>query len=96
MLNLHFWRNPPPINVAIQSKPNQPANLSQANSGQEVIITGFGELSAASRQHLQAYGLLPGRKVRVLAQRPVTIVLIEQTELAFETEIAAQVLVSRS
>jgi Fe2+ transport system protein FeoA len=92
MLNLHFLKSAPPINPALISKPGQPDNLSQASSGQEVTIAGFGELSAASRQHLQAYGLLPGRRVRVLAQRPVTIVLIEQTELAFETEIAAQVL----
>jgi Fe2+ transport system protein FeoA len=56
-----------------------------------VKITGFGQLSAAQRQHLQAYGLLAGRSVQVLAQKPVTIVLVEQTELAFETEIAAQV-----
>ncbi len=92
MLNLHFWKNTSPINPALITKPGQPENLSQAASGQEVTIAGFGELSAASRQHLQAYGLLPDRRVRVLAQRPVTIVLIEQTELAFETEVAAQVL----
>lgn len=67
--------------------------LAQAGSGQQVTITGFGNLSPAHQQHLQAYGLLPGRTVRVLAQRPVTIVLVEQTELAFEGEIAHQVLV---
>lgn len=72
---------------------NQPRSLAQAKTGQSVTIRTLDALSPAQRQHLQAYGLLPGRSVRVLAQRPVTIVLIEQTELAFETEIAKKVMV---
>jgi Fe2+ transport system protein FeoA len=68
-------------------------NLSRVKPGQQVTITGFERLSATHRQHLQAYGMLPGRSITVLAQNPVTIVLIEQTELAFETEIARQVTV---
>jgi Fe2+ transport system protein FeoA len=92
MLNLTFWRSPiiktttQPISSARQLA------LSRVPVGKVVIITGFGRLSAAQSQHLQAYGLLPGRTIQVLAQRPVTIVLVEQTELAFETEIAAQIL----
>lgn len=92
MLNLHLLRNTSLTNPAL-GVVDQPKPLSQARSGQEVKIIGFGDLSPANRQHLQAYGLMPGRSVRVLAQRPVTIVLVEQTELAFEAEIAAQVLV---
>ena len=71
----------------------QPRTLAQTRSGQQVTVTGFGKLSPLHRQHLQAYGIVPGRTLQVLAQRPVTIVLIEQTELAFETEIARQVMV---
>ncbi|NLG98619.1 MAG: ferrous iron transport protein A [Chloroflexi bacterium] len=67
--------------------------LAQADTGKQVTIRGFGELSPAYKQHLQAYGVLPGRKVQVLAQRPVTIVLVEQTELAFESVIANNVLI---
>jgi Fe2+ transport system protein FeoA len=92
--HLPFWRNTPknnPLrNIPITSKLG---TLAQALSGQEVTITGFGNLSPAHRQHLQAYGLLPGRTVVVLAQNPVTIVLVEQTELAFEGTIAQQVMV---
>ena len=73
--------------------PAKERTLAQADSGQQVTITGFGSLSPIYRQHLQAYGLLPGRTVLVLAQQPITIVMIEQTELAFEGEIARQVLV---
>lgn len=92
MLNLNFLRTPF-IKHNVQPRPAARAGtLSQVKPGSSAKITGFGRLSTAQRQHLQAYGLLPGRKVQVLAQRPVTIVLVEQTELAFEKEIAAQVL----
>jgi Fe2+ transport system protein FeoA len=93
MLNIHFWRNTHPISVTSGSKPGSTGLLSQALSGQQVTITGLAGLPAEQRKHLQAYGLLPGRSVRVLAQRPVTIILVEQTELAFETEIAQKILV---
>lgn len=96
MLNIHLWHN----NKAVkpQGPTAQPAasapDLSKVKPGKPVTIAGFDRLSTAHRQHLQAYGVLPGRKVIVLAQSPVTILLVEQTELAFETEIARQVLVS--
>ena len=67
--------------------------LASVQPGCDVLITGYGNLTGSQRQHLQAYGLTPGRRVRVLAQRPVTIVQVEQTELAFEGGIAARVLV---
>ena len=67
--------------------------LAGVQPGCEVQITGYGELNSSQRQHLQAYGLLPGRQVKVLSQHPVTIVQVEQTELAFERGVAARVLV---
>lgn len=79
------------MNIHLEDKAR---TLAQASSGQQVTITGFGNLAPAYRQHLHAYGLQPGRTVVVLAQQPVTIVLVEQTELAFENEIARQVLVA--
>ena len=84
---LHLSVNATSMRPAIQE-----TTLSQVKSGKIVKILGFSKLSPAQRQHLQAYGLLPGRYIQVLAQRPVTIVLVEQTELAFETEIASQIL----
>lgn len=92
MINLAFWRIPAAQTSAHPAAPVHPA-ITQARPGRQVKIKGFGALSPAQRQHLQAYGLLPGRAVVVLAQQPVTIVLIEQTELAFETEIARQLFV---
>jgi len=67
--------------------------LADVQPGREVQVTGYGELNSSQRQHLQAYGLLPGRQVKVLSQHPVTIVQVEQTELAFERGVAARVLV---
>jgi Fe2+ transport system protein FeoA len=93
MLNLHIFRNDTALRSTKLPAAGRPVTLAQAASGQTVTITGFGRLAAAQRQHLQAYGLTPGRSVRVLAQRPVTIILVEQTELAFETEIAREVMV---
>lgn len=93
MLNLQFWKNPNPIEAAGLPVANKPKDLAHVRPGQQVSVAGFALLAPAQRQHLQAYGLLPGRKIIVLAQNPVTIVLVEQTELAFESEVARQVLV---
>lgn len=97
MLNLPFTRS---INKSSQAlglqkgaSGEKASSLAKASTGKRVTIREFGTLSAAHKQHLQAYGLLPGRTIQVLAQQPVTIVLVEQTELAFEKEIAAQILV---
>lgn len=70
--------------------------LSQVRPGNQALIRGFdASLPAAQRQHLQAYGLQPGRAITVIAQFPVTIIQIEHTELAFEARIARGVMVSR-
>jgi Fe2+ transport system protein FeoA len=93
MLNLPFLRTAPQINIPVPAAQTRARTLAQVSSGKMAKIAGFDTLAPIHRQHLQAYGLLPGRTVQVIAQKPVTIVLIEQTELAFESEIAGQVLV---
>jgi Fe2+ transport system protein FeoA len=65
--------------------------LAEAQPGSHVQVLGYGPLEKAQISRLQAYGLLPGRRVLVLQQSPVTIIQIEYTELAFEHEIARQV-----
>lgn len=62
-----------------------------------VRIDGFVPNTAHDlRERLLAYGLIPGQQVRVLAQKPVTVVQVEHTELALEKVLAACVLVQRS
>lgn len=48
-------------------------------------------LPTAQREQLHGYGILPGRVVRVMQRTPVTVVQIEHTELAIETEVAQAV-----
>jgi Fe2+ transport system protein FeoA len=47
------------------------------------------------RERLLAYGLIPGQQIQVLAQKPLTLLLIDYTELALEKELANCVEVSR-
>lgn len=71
-------------------------SLAEAPPGSEVILLGYGQVDPAIAGSLRAYGLLPGRRVQVLAQQPVTIVQVEQTELALESQIARAVIVRLS
>jgi Fe2+ transport system protein FeoA len=61
--------------------------------GKTVRILRFGSIGAEQGRHLQAYGLLPGRAVLVLSHSPMTILQIEQTELALESAVAHSVFV---
>ncbi len=58
-----------------------------------LIVAGFDDLPAEQRHYLRSYGIIPGRTIHVLAQKPVTIIRIEQTELAIEECIARKILV---
>jgi Fe2+ transport system protein FeoA len=71
-----------------------PCSLAQAQVGALVEIHGVDRLPQSQRQHLQAYGIVPGRNVRVLSKHPLIIVQVEQTELAFETEVGRQILIT--
>ena len=68
-------------------------NLSEVPPGSVVVVKGYGDLPLTARHFLQSYGILPGRQVRVVSQRPVTIVQIEHTELAFEFSVAREILI---
>lgn len=67
--------------------------LCQVAPGREVKIREMERLHPPFRGHLQAYGLLPGRCVRVITQEPVTVIQVEQMELAFEKSVAEGILV---
>jgi Fe2+ transport system protein FeoA len=60
-------------------------------------VEGFSaRVSPDHRAHLIAYGLQPGREVRVLQHSPVTVVQIEFTELALETALAKAIQVEEA
>lgn len=47
-------------------------------------------LESSFREHLAAYGLVPGHLVTVVAHKPMTIVLCDHVELAIEAAVAAK------
>jgi Fe2+ transport system protein FeoA len=65
--------------------------------GQGAQLLGFApELPQEHWAHLQAYGLVPGRYVRVLQHNPVTVVQVEHCEIALEDELARQICVNQA
>ncbi len=57
-------------------------------------VSGYSiHLKSERLSQLQAYGLVPGAWVTVIQHSPVTIIRVDQTELAMEWGIACQVLV---
>ncbi|MHB1144502.1 MAG: FeoA family protein [Thiobacillus sp.] len=52
-------------------------------------------IDPTQREQLVAYGLAPGRPLVVLQQRPMTLVMIDEVELALEDSVARHVWVIR-
>lgn len=65
--------------------------LADVPVGATVDVDNLDRLPVESCHQLQAYGLSPGRSVEIVQQSPVTVVRIEQLDLAFEAEIARAV-----
>lgn len=69
--------------------------LAQIKPGQEVQVTEISPaLTPGKKAHLLAYGVTPGQRVKVLQNKPLTIVQIDFTELALDNELANAVQVS--
>jgi Fe2+ transport system protein FeoA len=63
--------------------------------GENAIIVDFlPGISSEQRAHLLAYGVIPGSIIRVIQQTPVTILEVDQLELALEKKIANSIKVS--
>jgi Fe2+ transport system protein FeoA len=68
--------------------------LADIQPGHEATVLQFDErISTRQMENLQAYGLVPGRRVRVLQHLPETIIQVEHTELALEKSLADKVIV---
>jgi Fe2+ transport system protein FeoA len=73
------------------------ATLADIPPGDGVELRGFAPgLPQERRAHLQAYGLVPGRFVRVLQHNPVTVVQVEHCEIALEDDLACQICVAQT
>ncbi len=70
-------------------KPSPPLRLSEVRRGQCATVRGFApDFPAARQAHLMAYGLTPGARVRVVQHTPVTVVQVENLEIALERSLA--------
>jgi hypothetical protein len=64
--------------------------------GTNVRLAGIGdEIDPVQREQLTAYGLAESRPLTVLQQRPMTVILAEEVELAVEHAIARHIWVTR-
>lgn len=74
----------------------QCCSLAELKPGQPARVTGFSaRLDPDRKVHLQAYGVVPGRLVKVSQHSPVTVMQVEHTELALERDMARQIEVER-
>jgi Fe2+ transport system protein FeoA len=63
--------------------------LTVAAPGTNVVVARFVPgITAQQLEQLMSYGLEEGRTIHVLRQQPVTVLLIDHTELALEDEVA--------
>lgn len=64
--------------------------------GTEVCLAAFGdELDPLQREQLTAYGLAESRPLRVLQQRPMTVIMADEVELALEHSVARHIWVEK-
>jgi Fe2+ transport system protein FeoA len=71
--------------------PPDRTNLLEVPPGSQARVAAFNSMTTAQVESLQAYGLIPGRWVRVLQHAPVTVIEVENTELALEADLARRV-----
>lgn len=67
------------------------ATLDAVPIGSCARVVGFQGLPPGQIAHLLGYGLSPGRRVTVLQQLPVTVVQVENTQIALESDMAGSV-----
>lgn len=64
--------------------------------GTEVLLAAIDDaVDPAQREQLTAYGLAVDRPLRVLQQRPMTVILADEVELALEHVVARHIWVQR-
>jgi len=64
--------------------------------GTEVLLAAIDDaVDPAQREQLTAYGLAADRPLKVLQQRPMTVILADEVELALEHVVARHIWVQR-
>ena len=71
-----------------------PASILVIRPGESVEVAELGGGMAADQiALLRTYGIDVGRTVKVVQHRPMTVLEVDQTEVALESDLAAQILV---
>ena len=73
--------------------PSLLSTLAEAPEGASARVVAVANTDGSRPLQMQAYGLAPGRTVKILQQEPVTVVRADHTELALEDDLADKVLV---
>ncbi len=80
--------------LSSRASKNPPGTVLAVRPGDSVQVEAFGE--TMSEQHgalLRTYGIDIGRSIRVVQHRPMTVLEVDQTEVALESELAELILV---
>jgi hypothetical protein len=65
-------------------------------AGSEVRLVALGDgIDPLQREQLTAYGLTESRPLKVLQQRPMTVILADEVELALEHGVARHIWIER-
>lgn len=75
--------------------PTEVVRATQLRAGEVAEVTCVGGGKRGREDRLAVFGLVPGAEILVLQQRPSCVVRIDQTELALDREIGAEILVRR-
>ena len=67
--------------------------LREVPPGYRARIASVDDAPIARRRQLRAYGLLVGDWIHIVQQLPVTVAIVERTELALESALAERILV---
>ena len=73
--------------------PAQVQPVSELSFGTQAEVLCVGGSGNGREDRLAVFGLAPGAEIMVIQQRPSCVVRIDETELALDPEIAAQILV---
>lgn len=77
-------------------KPEARLPLAFIPPGTAVRLAALGdEIDPLQREQLTAYGLAAGRPLKVLQQRPMTVILADEVELALEHAVARHIWVEK-
>jgi Fe2+ transport system protein FeoA len=80
----------------MKSKHEARLPLAFITPGTEVRLAALGdEIDPLQREQLTAYGLACNRAIRVLQQRPMTVILADEVELALEHSVARYIWVEK-